>query len=305
MSKKAKWVKSNQKHLPISQVAAEVIRRRLARVRKMMPLAADDWRGNPEHVHQLRVATRRASAALRTFESLIPSRRAAKLKKLLRKPRRAAGEARDLDVLLARLRDESEMHGRRVLDDVLRRLSRKREQSQSRIKKAVARLRHERFKQKCSALVERVRWRLPTAEPTYEVAARTLLRGPVDNFFTAAEADLSTTGNLHALRIAGKRLRYTMELLATALDDLVRDDLYVQIRALQERLGRLNDHAVAVSRFRQLSKTVEQRVSQYELEVLADDESAAPVRERSAFLDDWNCRQWQALQEQLRQFTKM
>lgn len=301
--KKAICVNADQTHLPISQVAADMIGRRLARVRKYMPLAADHWRDNLERVHQLRVATRRATAALRTFEGLMPSRRTAKLKKLLRTLRRAAGEARDLDVLSARLRDESDKSGRQVLRDVLQRLGREREQSQSRIKKAVAKLRRKRFKRKCNALVERVRWRLPTAEPTYEEAAGAMLRGPVDDFFKAAAADLSTTCELHALRIAGKRLRYAMELLAGALDEGCRDDLYVQIRALQERLGRLNDRAVAVNRLRELSKIAEQPAAQRELQVLADKESAALVRERLAFLDDWTRQQRQELQESLGQFT--
>ena len=55
-------------------------------------------------MHQLRVATRRAAATVRIFDALLPQRRMRRLNKCLRKIRRAAGTARDLDVLADRLR---------------------------------------------------------------------------------------------------------------------------------------------------------------------------------------------------------
>src|SRR5262249_9204837 len=58
---------------------------------------------DPEHVHQLRVGTRRARAALDIFALCLPPKAHKNAKKLLRGLRRAAGEARDWDVFRAGL----------------------------------------------------------------------------------------------------------------------------------------------------------------------------------------------------------
>lgn len=60
-----------------------------------------------QRVHQLRVATRRAIAAIDAFRDLLPTKRADWFTKQLRRIRRAAGEARDLDVLTDRLTGET------------------------------------------------------------------------------------------------------------------------------------------------------------------------------------------------------
>src|SRR5207244_2166671 len=57
-----------------------------------------------ENVHQLRVATRRAAAALRIFLDCLPGRLHDKTRKALRGLRRAAGEARDWDVFFEHLK---------------------------------------------------------------------------------------------------------------------------------------------------------------------------------------------------------
>src|SRR5262249_4315666 len=56
-----------------------------------------------EYVHQLRVGTRRADAALRIFTACLPGEVYRKSRRRLRELRRAAGAARDWDVFLADL----------------------------------------------------------------------------------------------------------------------------------------------------------------------------------------------------------
>src|SRR5262249_10196867 len=58
-----------------------------------------------EHVHQLRVGTRRAGAALRIFADCLPGKLHKRTRKALRQVRRAAGSARDWDVFLAMLKE--------------------------------------------------------------------------------------------------------------------------------------------------------------------------------------------------------
>ena len=71
-----------------------------------LPCAAYHFEQDAEHVHRLRVSTRRAMAALQLYRDFLPRKRARWMKKQLKKVRRAAGEARDLDVLGERFRTE-------------------------------------------------------------------------------------------------------------------------------------------------------------------------------------------------------
>ena len=47
-------------------------------------MAAKKWKEDVEYVHQLRVSTRRAGAAIDVFQHTLPRKRAAKLRKLIR-----------------------------------------------------------------------------------------------------------------------------------------------------------------------------------------------------------------------------
>src|SRR2546421_8231175 len=73
-----------------------------------------------EHVHQLRVWTRRASAALKLFEPALPGSKARRMKKLLRKLRRTAGDIRDCDIHLQRLSREKKAVPKRVVQEITR-----------------------------------------------------------------------------------------------------------------------------------------------------------------------------------------
>ncbi len=71
----------------------------------------------------------------------------------------------------------------------------------------------------------------------------------MDEFFAAGAADLTNPQHVHQMRIAGKKLRYAIELLATAFDASLREELYPQFTQIQEDLGQINDHAVAKNLF--------------------------------------------------------
>ena len=60
-------------------------------------------------------------------------------------------------------------------------------------------------------------------------------------------ADMS---ELHQFRIRAKTLRYTIELLASALGSELRETHYRTIEEVQERLGKINDHVAARDQLR-------------------------------------------------------
>src|SRR5690606_12860382 len=53
---------------------------------------------------------------------------------------------------------------------------------------------------------------------------------------------------LHQFRIAGKRLRYAIEVLSGGLQGQIRSELYPRVEKLQGRLGAIQDHPVAAAR---------------------------------------------------------
>jgi hypothetical protein len=67
----------------------------------------------------------------------------------------------------------------------------------------------------------------------------------VERFFAAVPADQTSEAALHQFRLCSKRLRYEMELVAGAFPDEFRTQLYPSIKALQDRLGEINDLATS------------------------------------------------------------
>ena len=89
--------------------------------------------------------------------------------------------------------------------------------------------------------------------PLFGPWARKQLRKTVKAFFAAEPRQLNDLDALHTFRIRGKELRYAMELLVTAFPASFHTRLYPLIERLQDRLGAINDHAVALKRFRSWS----------------------------------------------------
>src|SRR5437763_965344 len=95
-----KWISGLTPDTPLGEAAREVLAVRLGVVAECLPPAVGGADGDPEHVHRLRVATRRAAAALRIFADCLPGKARKATRRRLRAVRRAAGEARDWDVFL-------------------------------------------------------------------------------------------------------------------------------------------------------------------------------------------------------------
>jgi CHAD domain-containing protein len=112
-----------------------------------------------------------------------------------------------------------------------------------------------------------VRWHGRGRQPTFAKAARRRLRPPLEGFLRASRADLADLEAVHRFRIAGKRLRYVMEVLAGAMPKGFRKQLYRQIEDLQERLGAVNDHVTAARRFREWAQAAPAELSQQFLQL--------------------------------------
>src|SRR5579872_6321168 len=102
-----KWISDLAADVPLAEAARHVLAVRLRVVGEALPRAVHEADRDPEHVHQLRVATRRADAALRIFGCCLPQKAYKRARKRLRRIRRAAGAARDWDVFLIALRERA------------------------------------------------------------------------------------------------------------------------------------------------------------------------------------------------------
>jgi CHAD domain-containing protein len=296
---KAKWVRSVTAADPLSAVAGRALRARLKLVGFYAPLAARHADVHIEYVHQLRVVTRRAAAALDTFDELVPERRAEKLRKSLRRLRRAAGEARDLDVLRTRLVEQGPL-SRDALAPVLDRIARRRDQAQKQLIRAHERARRDGFKRRTKRLLRRVAWRADGPEPTLGEAAPGLLRPSAEEFFRCLVVGPADVAALHQMRIAVKRLRYSIELLANGFDRELQQDVYPAVEDLAVRLGQLNDHATAralLERWRSKHPEIPQ------LETLVAYEAEQLELSCRSLMQSWTQRRASCLEQRLRAFV--
>lgn len=257
-----KWVTQVDAHDSIERAARITLKPRLKAVQRLLKLAANRWRDDIEYVHQLRVQTRRALAAIELYREVLPERELRKIERWLNQIRKAAGEARDLDVLPEYLPQRKELElaaderirpKRKRLDRLQRRMRRDIAKRRCRAQRPIVRLYRTllvsgRFKKQSRKLLRRLG--MPCARcndrreprPVFGQWAQCRFAEAADRFVSAAPGADATLKDWHRFRIRGKQLRYTMELVATVYDSGFRSGLYANLSELQERLGKATDH---------------------------------------------------------------
>ena len=242
----------------VSRLAKRTIDRRLRRVARLLPRAAKRPEEDVEYVHDLRVSVRRATAALQMFTLCLPPSRYSQMISQLGRIRSAAGRARDLDVLEERLCQLAVAGGTNPkLAAAIDRIRRSRQKAQKPLLRTYKRTVKQDFKRRIRYLSGRVRWRGHGAEPELRDWAGAALRPALDRFAGRAAADLSDIRALHRMRIAEKRVRYSLEILEGSIGSNTHRAAPV-LKELQERLGEINDHDTAralLLRWRDRSKS--------------------------------------------------
>ncbi len=241
----SKWIVGTNPGQKVTQAARLVLCQRLSVTQEYIRLAAKHAEADVDLVHQLRISTRRSQAALQIFADLLPQIGCEQITKHLRKLRRAAGMVRDVDVLVLRLGHRAETSSDARLAALVACMGSRRAAAEQALAQARKKLTRQQFDDSVAALVKRIDWRHDDAEPEFVDFAQQVYRGTADEFLTAATADLSAEGSLHQMRLTGKRLRYTLELLSGVFEPAFRDSLYPAVQEIQEKLGRINDHVTA------------------------------------------------------------
>jgi CHAD domain-containing protein len=294
-----KWLNDLTPTTPLADAARHVLTVRLEVVRDCLPPALDRPDEDPEHVHQLRVATRRAGAALRIFAPCLPEKAFRSARKALRRLRRAAGAARDWDVFLESLGElpwPAADKRRAALDFLTGYAVAQRAAAQDTLRAACPDHPFE-----CDRLLARTVaavHRPPGPAATLIDLARPWLGELLRQLDAAVACDLEDYENLHRVRILGKRLRYAMEVFADCFEPAFREEVYPAVEQMQGTLGKVNDSHVASGRLADLADRLRKaQPGQWPrlapgLDALLRQHRRRLPRERGRFLEWW--RKWQA-----------
>jgi CHAD domain-containing protein len=254
-----KWISELTAKTPLADAARRVLTVRFEVVHHYLPLAVRIATKDTEYVHQLRVGTRRAGAALEIFRDFLPDKDYRRARKELRKIRRAAGEARDWDVFLLALIEKQRQapaSHRPGLDCLVGIALGQRDLAQAHLVETGP---------DYPFLLERIHAdtiaaiRNPHASKTHTLGqlARPMLSGLLAELDEAVGRDLEDYSHLHRVRIIGKRLRYAMEVFADCFDPPFKNHLYPAVEEMQEILGNANDSQVAAQRLAELRDSLQ------------------------------------------------
>ena len=210
---------------------------------------------DPEAIHQLRVAVRRLRAAIGTFRPIIAEATGVELAEGLDWLQAATGPARDWDVfrletltlLLRRLSDDA------GLKALVRRVDAERERAHEVALGALADRRYTAVVLRLVLLIQDQAWRRPpepgqligpAEEPGALFAKEQLARRTRAVLKRGRDRDESQEASLHELRIACKKLRYSIEFFRSFVPKARAKGALESLRELQDCLGSLNDAAV-------------------------------------------------------------
>jgi CHAD domain-containing protein len=223
-----------------SNAARKLLRRHLVR---MLEREAATRAGDVLALKQMRVATRRMRATWRVFGTAFAGSHARRFGDDLRRVAQLLGAVRDLDVLL-------ETVGGR--DDVSAMAATWRARRDAAFEELVRYLdsgAYDRFIDEFLAGTGARAYWAPGRRAHELVAdgAPARLERPRERML-AAEADARGSNDAaawHALRIAAKKMRYTLEAFREVLDERAATEFIDRLRTLQDNLGEMNDAAVA------------------------------------------------------------
>ncbi len=213
---------------------------------------------DPEYVHDMRVAIRRARAAAKLYGDYFRPKTIRRIRKGLQRTARALGAVRDLDVAILRLeRFERQPSRSADLRATLTQWRTQRSAAHAQLQAWLSSRRYERFLADwnafCTTPGAGVRDFAPdSGQAPTPIQVRHVMPSTILNRFEEVRAfemlfetdEALSTEMLHQLRIACKYLRYNLEfvrsLLGTRADALIED-----LRRLQDDLGDLNDAVVS------------------------------------------------------------
>ena len=247
--------------------------------------------GDAEGLHQLRVALRRLRSDLRTLEEMVEPTWFARIEPDLRTVADALGDARDLDVLIERLRP-----GDDAPDAAIAPLFATLDRRRGKAGETVARILNEPIYPALLDELVAAASRPPVAPPAAEPAVTALpplVLDAWDRLERRAE-DLSSSSpeeDFHRTRIAAKRARYAAELAARVLSGrqaVGARRFAARLADVQDQLGTVQDAAVAEATMRAtLANRPRDMAYAFEIGRFVERQRNLAAEARGAFADTW------------------
>ena len=208
-------------------------------------------RGDPEGVHQFRVALRRMRSALVVFKTVLPPEHTAWLNREASRLIDVLGPARDWDVFITET--FATVRAARPDDETLERLSEASETERARAYEQAEALRapdYTEFLLRFGRWIETAGWRdganpAVLDQPLARLGGRLLDKRHKRVLKRGRDFEQLSDADLHRLRISLKKLRYAGEFFAAQFPDGKPRPYIRTLRRLQDDLGQLNDAAVA------------------------------------------------------------
>jgi triphosphatase len=210
--------------------------------------------GEAEGVHQMRIALRRLRSALSAFKKMLPPADRRSVRAELGALDAVLGRARNLDVFAGELVApcRAELSGEADFDALTQALQRHRQEAHREVEKALLSPPHKAAMARLARWFEERLWRRPEltvllAAPLGEAAVRLLDRRRRDVKDRGRGFRRLSPRERHKLRIAVKKLRYTLELLAGLYPKEELAPFEKRLKRLQDDLGYANDVRVGHS----------------------------------------------------------
>ncbi len=240
---------------PVEKLARQVVKQRVQAALYFWQRVAKRATPRVSDIHQLRVWSRRAIAAIELFGALLPAEPAADLLRILNKARKRAGQARDCDVLLATL----DKPARAILAEPLQALQELRQESAEKLRRAYRKKVRAGDVRECSQALQK---KLHPADENGQ-ALPPVQFGPwfqqqfaqwCSAFIKQLRVARPSQRRIHPLRIEGKKVRYALEIGLPSLPKLAGKQLYSSLEQLQQQLGEICDDEALAAQYRKLAQ---------------------------------------------------
>lgn len=275
-----------------------------------------------ESIHRMRVASRRMRAALDLFKDTLPRKKYPGWEKQVKRVTRALSAARDTDVQIAAVEESfGRLNGPGHRPGIARlklRLQQRRARLQTDVSKVLeawetSAVADNMGRSLCWTLVRARMNRVQAVSPAVVQRAHAPILRRLEEFlsyeFFVDKPERAE--ELHAMRIAAKRLRYTLEIFAPLDKDKFKTPLKA-VREAQELLGGIHDGDVWAQFLPQFIEKERARMVEYMgnarafsrlavgLRRLQEDRQECRDRQYRAFVRFWKRTQEQAVWERLR-----
>lgn len=201
------------------------------------------------HLHQLRIATRKFQALLRLLKFGIPKKFFRKVQKLLDTIRRKAGKTRNLQLFLENIQKGT------FSNSSLRKIFTSHIQKTIRFSKARFCLFAKKRKSKLSVLLKEVSSQIKTI---CKLKPSKIKRAKIRGFKKRVESAMRNKRigfkKIHELRITAKKLRYQFEIISEMQTSKHHQSAIRRLRTIQKLLGRITDQKLFIRHLIKLRK---------------------------------------------------